>query len=142
MSSAIDSRHWMDPLLSSARDPTIIPGWSYISSIATWRMRTFHHTSESEEREPSTVSFDRKTYFNVSSSELPSTFDMISLQQGNINCGFSWRQLFSLKPHRRLLNQPYCSAKAFLCHKPGLVQLFSLAFKEVNVFYLAGINIT
>src|SRR6218665_1584578 len=49
MSSAIDSRHW--------RDPIIIPGWSCINSDATWRMRTVHHTSESEEREPSTASF-------------------------------------------------------------------------------------
>src|SRR6218665_3653344 len=49
-SSAIDSRHWRDPLFSSARDPIIIPGWSYINSDATWRMRTVHHTSESEER--------------------------------------------------------------------------------------------
>src|SRR6218665_1854193 len=54
MSSAIDSRYWRDPLFSSARDPIIIPGWSYINSDATWRMRTVHHTSESEEREPST----------------------------------------------------------------------------------------
>src|SRR6218665_964082 len=45
------------PLFSSARDPIIILGWSYINSAATWRMRTFHHTSESEEREPSTASF-------------------------------------------------------------------------------------
>src|SRR6218665_500414 len=57
MSSAIDSRHWRDPLFSSARDPIIIPGWPYINSDATWRMRTFRHTSESEEREPSTASF-------------------------------------------------------------------------------------
>src|SRR6218665_1838939 len=57
MSSAIDSRHWRDPLFSSARDPIIIPGWSYINSNATWRIRTIHHKSESEEREPSTASF-------------------------------------------------------------------------------------
>src|SRR6218665_4089558 len=56
MSSAIDSRHCRDPLFSSARDPIIIPGWSYIKSVATWRMRTVHHTYESEEREPSTAS--------------------------------------------------------------------------------------
>src|SRR6218665_242946 len=35
----------------------IIQGWSYINSDATWRMRTVLHTSESEEREPSTASF-------------------------------------------------------------------------------------
>src|SRR6218665_3683541 len=57
MSSATDSRHWRGPLFSSARDPIIIPGRSYInSSDATWRMRTVHHTSESEEREPNIAS--------------------------------------------------------------------------------------
>src|SRR6218665_3027086 len=59
MSSAIDSRYWRDPAFSSARDPIIIQGWSYmyINSDAPWRMRTVLHTSESEEREPSTASF-------------------------------------------------------------------------------------
>ena len=55
-SSAIDFRLWGDPLFSSARDP-LIPGWSYINSATTWRMRTFHHTSEPEKREPYTASF-------------------------------------------------------------------------------------
>src|SRR6218665_1782211 len=57
MSSAFDSRYWRDRLFSSARDPIIIQGWSYINSDATWRMRIVLHTSESEEREPSTASF-------------------------------------------------------------------------------------
>src|SRR6218665_40098 len=48
-------RHWRDPLFSSARDPIIIPGRSYINSTATWRMRTVHHTSKSE-REPNIAS--------------------------------------------------------------------------------------
>src|SRR6218665_4006503 len=34
----------------------IIPGWSYINSAATWRIRTVHYTSESEEREPNIAS--------------------------------------------------------------------------------------